>query len=197
MGEWLLVGLGNPGEKYRATRHNVGFRAVEAWAAAEAVAWREEKRWEAEVATVTHRGGKIVLIKPQTYMNASGRAVGKAMRYLKLPLDRVVAIADEVQFATGTWKLSIGGGDGGHNGIADIRQHVGSEFARLRLGVGPKTEPRMTLTDFVLGRFTAAEEETVVAALPKVVEALKVIVDKGPALAMNQINQRAKTPTHA
>lgn len=131
----LIAGLGNPGDKYVRHRHNAGFMAVDAIAEEHGFGpWR--KRFHGLVATGNIAGRKSLLLKPMTYMNESGRAVGEAMRYLKLPQDALLVIHDELDLAPGKIRVKTGGGDAGHNGLRSITATLGPEYRRLRIGIG-------------------------------------------------------------
>ena len=146
----LIAGLGNPGEKYARHRHNAGFMAVDAIAAEHGIGpWRS--RFQGLIAEGVIAGRKTLLLKPMTYMNESGRAVGEAMRYLKLPLDALVVIHDELDLAPGKIRVKAGGGDAGHNGLRSITATLGPDYRRLRIGIGhPGKEAVLswTLHDF-------------------------------------------------
>jgi len=151
----LFVGLGNPGGKYEKHRHNVGFMAVD-----EIVRRHnflpEKKRWQ----SLTHEGrlggGKVIAVKPQTFMNESGRAVGEAMRFFKLTPADVIVFYDELDLAFGKVKVKLGGGAAGHNGIRSIASHIGPDFARVRIGIGHPGD-KARVTGHVLGDFSKAE----------------------------------------
>jgi PTH1 family peptidyl-tRNA hydrolase len=131
----LIAGLGNPGEKYARHRHNVGFMAVDAIAEEHRIApWRT--RFQGLLAEGVLAGRKTLLLKPQTYMNESGRSVGEAVRYLKIPLEAVVVIHDELDLASGKIRVKAGGGDAGHNGLRSITATLGPDYRRLRIGIG-------------------------------------------------------------
>src|SRR5919198_2325228 len=131
----LLVGLGNPGAKYARNRHNVGFMAVDRIADRHGFApWR--RRFQGEVAESTLAGERVLLLKPGTYMNESGRAVGEATRFLKIPDSDVVVFYDEIDLAPGKLKVKTGGGNAGHNGLRSLSAHIGNDYIRVRIGVG-------------------------------------------------------------
>lgn len=187
----VVAGLGNPGPVYRDTRHNVGFSVVEAMALRHRLSWVADRGCEAEVATSA--GRSWVLMKPQTYMNASGRSVAAMTRRLGLGVDSVVVCHDEYTLAVGTVKLSLQGGDGGHKGVASLLEHLGQGFARFRIGIWGEKPPEVPLTDFVLGILTEEEKTRIAASMESWLDALDLILARGPALAMNQINQRKKS----
>jgi PTH1 family peptidyl-tRNA hydrolase len=146
----LIAGLGNPGEKYARHRHNAGFMAADAIAGEHRIGpWRA--RFQGLVAECVIAGRKTILLKPQTYMNESGRAVGEAVRFLKLPLEAVVVVHDELDLAPGKIRVKAGGGDAGHNGLRSITAAIGPEYRRLRIGIGHPGKDavlRWTLHDF-------------------------------------------------
>ncbi|WP_119269812.1 aminoacyl-tRNA hydrolase [Taklimakanibacter deserti] len=152
----LLVGLGNPGSKYAANRHNIGFMAVDEIVRRHGfAAWR--KRFQAETAEGTLGGERVLALKPQTYMNESGRAVGEAMRFYDLAPDDVVVLHDEIDLPPAKVRLKTGGGSAGNNGIRSIDAHIGNDYHRVRLGVG-KLEVKGTAHMHVLGDFSKADK---------------------------------------
>ena len=182
----MVVGLGNPGPEYAETRHNVGFAVLDRLAHTMGLAFKRERKWEAEV-TKTEDG--LLLIKPQTYMNLSGRAVAKAARFFKLPAREILIVVDDVALPLGRLRLRQSGGDGGHNGLRSLIQELGTrEFPRLRLGIGDVPGARMT--GHVLGRFRPEEREAVEKALATAVEAVQVAVSQGVSKAANTFNVR-------
>ena len=153
----LLVGLGNPGEKYAGHRHNIGFMAVDAIARAHGFApWRSRFQGLASEGSIA--GVKTLLLKPQTFMNESGRSVGEALRFYKLPLDALVVLYDELDLAPGKLRVKQGGGAAGHNGIRSITAHSGEAFWRVRLGIGHPGH-KAKVTGHVLGDFTKADAD--------------------------------------
>lgn len=188
----ILVGLGNPGSEYAATRHNIGFRVLDAFAARHgASAWTKERKLKGEFATLASASlGKLILVKPQTYMNESGVCVQKACSYYKIPPEQVVIAYDEINLPLGEVKLSVSGGPGGHNGVADILSRLAPRFARLRCGIGQKPIKEMSLADYVLGTFTPDEETLVVASMDRYLESLERLLRDGPEKAMNHINRK-------
>ncbi len=189
----VIVGLGNPGRQYDRTRHNIGFAAVDALAARAGVSWRETGRFCAQTASVVIAGSPVLLAKPQTFMNESGRAVGALCRYHRWAASDVCVVYDEYQIPVGGAKLSIGGSHGGHNGIRDLIAVMDPEFVRYRIGIGPSEKPSASLQDFVLGRFTHAEQEALEAAWPSLLAGLDLLVREGPVQAMNTLNRRNTT----
>lgn len=162
---FLLVGLGNPGSEYALTRHNIGFMAVDALADAE----RFTSKFHGEIAARSIEGEKVLLLKPQTFMNLSGKSVQAAMAFYKIPLEKVIVFHDELDLPLGKIRIKLGGGANGHNGLKDIDQMVGANYWRIRLGIG---HPGMKeqVHGHVLGRFGADE----MAEVEKVLKALSV-----------------------
>lgn len=152
----LFVGLGNPGSQYAGNRHNVGFMAVDAIAETHRFGpWK--KKFQALAADGEIDGERILLLKPQTYMNESGRAVGEASRFLKIGLADIVVFYDEIDLAPGKLKAKTGGGNAGHNGLRSITQHCGNDYSRVRIGVGHPGE-KHRVADYVLSDFAKAEK---------------------------------------
>lgn len=190
----LLAGLGNPGAKYAATRHNLGFMVVDALAAAEGLSWKHEARFEADVARWNVRPGETRwLIKPQTFMNESGRALRKLLDFHKLPAASLAVAYDEMNIELGRVKLSVDGSAGGHNGIASLLEHVGNGFLRYRLGIGSSGRPvGMDIADYVLGKFSLSEQTIIDQNLKTFVEGARLLFTSSPAEAMNRLNRRTR-----
>jgi PTH1 family peptidyl-tRNA hydrolase len=187
----LIAGLGNPGREYAGTRHNLGFVLVEALAAAEGLKWKKESRFESETARWDVRPGVTrLLVKPQTFMNESGRALRALLDFHKVAPDACIVAYDEINVAVGQVKVSVTGSAGGHNGIASLLEHVGDGFVRYRLGVGGSRPAGMDLKDYVLGKFTLSESSIIDQKLNTFVEGLRLLLDSGPARAMNVLNRR-------
>lgn len=188
----LLAGLGNPGAKYAATRHNLGFRVVDALAEAEGLSWKHEARFEAEIARWNVRPGETRwLIKPQTFMNESGRALRKLLDFHKLPAESLAVAYDEMNIEIGRVKLSVDDSAGGHNGIASLLEHVGNGFLRYRLGIGSSERPAgMDIADYVLGKFSLSEQTIIDQNLKTFVEGARLLFTSSPAEAMNRLNRR-------
>lgn len=189
----VLAGLGNPGDRYRDTRHNVGFAVLDRLATAASLAWSAAPRFEARTATGMIGAGRVLLVKPSTFVNASGRAVGAILRYRGIEASRLCVIHDDINLAPFRTKLSFGGGAGGHNGLADLIAQVGAGFFRYRIGIGTKPHAEMDLADFVLQRFSLAEKEELDRRMPDLLREIGLLLEKGGDLAMNEINQRPST----
>ena len=156
----LIVGLGNPGGEYKNTRHNVGFMAVDYLAGNDAN-WKNEKN--ALVFRTDINGHKVIFVKPQTYMNNSGVAVGALMTFYKVPLENIIVIHDDMDIDVGTFREKIGGGSAGHNGIKSIDAHIGRDYRRIRIGVGHPRDFGLPIdpSDWVLGKFTPEQLNTI------------------------------------
>ena len=186
--EWLVVGLGNPGDKYENTRHNVGFLTVDELAERARVPVQKLK-YRALTNTVELGGAKVLLMKPVTYMNLSGEAVGEAARFYKIPADHVLVISDDVSLPIGKLRIRKGGSAGGHNGLKNIIQHLGTDqFPRVKVGVGEKPHPDYDMADWVLSKFVGEDLKTITAAIEKAGKAVECLIAEGPDKAMNKFN---------
>ncbi len=191
----LVAGLGNPGRDYEHTRHNLGWVVLDALARKHGLAWKPAPPFEAEVARWDLGAGRTRwLIKPLTYMNESGRSVQALARYYKVEPPGIVAVYDDLTIDLGLLKVSTTGSAGGHNGVASLLAHVGTGFVRFRLGIGPKHPAQIDLADFVLGRFTAAEQTLVTQKIDPYVQGLDLLLSRGVEPAMNQLNRRDRDP---
>jgi peptidyl-tRNA hydrolase, PTH1 family len=190
----LLAGLGNPGAKYAGTRHNLGFEVVDALAVAEKLSWKHEPRFDAEIARWNVRPGETRwLVKPQTFMNESGRALRRLLDFHKLPVESLAVAYDEINIDIGRVKLTVSGSAGGHNGIASLLEHVGDGFLRYRLGIGGSERPSgMDLADYVLGKFSPSEKTIIEQNLPFFAEGARLLFTSSPAEAMNRLNRRIR-----
>lgn len=189
----VIAGLGNPGAKYRNTRHNIGFSVVDKLASQLGGVWKHEAKFEAETAIVTYDDRKLMLVKPQTFMNASGRALGAILRYRKLAPSSLLVVYDDITLDIGRPKLSHNGSGGGHNGIADLLEQVGAGFLRYRIGIGAKPRKEMDLADYVLSQFTQGDQTLLADLMPTYIEHIRLVIDNGSEPAMNFINQRTAT----
>jgi PTH1 family peptidyl-tRNA hydrolase len=185
----LLVGLGNPGSKYEKTRHNIGFMALDAVARQQNLsAWRG--RFQSACAEGLIGTEKVLAIKPQTYMNNSGQAVGEAMRFFKLPAEQVVVLYDDLDLAPGKVKARRGGGHAGHNGIKSMIQHCGPDFWRVRLGIGHPGD-KAQVTNWVLSEFAKAEWGNVEDVCRAVGDEIPRLVQGDPEGFMSRVAQQA------
>ncbi|MFM7180137.1 MAG: aminoacyl-tRNA hydrolase [Verrucomicrobiales bacterium] len=182
----LVAGLGNPGDRYRGTRHNIGFMALDALAEREKLTWRLEKKWKAMVAKSPD--GTLVLAKPQTFMNLSGESIGPLARYLKVPSSQILAVVDDMELPWGKLRLRAAGSAGGHNGLKSLIQHLGGqEFPRLRLGVG-RPEGIRDASDHVLGKFSPDEQAELAKILDRATLCILAVHRQGVEVAMNTFN---------
>ncbi len=187
----LLLGLGNPGREYADTRHNLGWRLLDALAAREGLSWKSQPAFQAETTRWDHLSGRpILLAKPQAFMNESGHAARLLTSYFKVPNAAVAVVYDDLTLDLGLVKVSLRGSPGGHNGVADVIAKLGEGFSRFRLGIGPKQPPEMDLKDFVLGKFTFEQRRQVEDLLPQFLSGLDLLLTSGPDRAMNLLNRR-------
>ncbi len=185
--QFLLVGLGNPGREYRETRHNAGFMVIDRLAEQTGIGLSRVQS-KALIGQGKSGDARIILVKPQTYMNLSGQSVASLLRFYKLPLSQLLVIHDDIDLPFGTIRMRPGGGSGGQKGLASIIQQLGTqEFPRLRVGIG-RPAGRMDAADYVLQTFSAAERELLPAVLKTAVEASLAFVKDGLSQAMNQFN---------
>ena len=185
---WLLVCLGNPGKQYENTRHNIGFMTADAL----------EKRYGVKINKLRYRAlsgeikigdQRVLVIKPQTYMNLSGEAVKLAGGFYKIPPDHVLVISDDVSLPLGKLRIRAGGSAGGHNGLKNIIAHLGTDqFPRIKVGVGAPAHPDHEMVDWVIGSFTPQERKTVDEAIAKVLDAVECLIEKGVSEAQNRYN---------
>ena len=186
---WLIVGLGNPGEKYENTRHNVGFQVVDELAERQRAPIQKLK-FKALTNLLTISGEKVLVMKPVTYMNLSGEAVRPAADFYKIPPERILVISDDTALDLGKLRIRTKGSAGGHNGLKNIIQHLGTDqFPRVRVGVGQKPHPDYDLADWVLGRFTEEEAKAVEGRRPDIEAAARLIMAGKLAEAQNRYNR--------
>ena len=185
---WLIVGLGNPGKEYAHTRHNAGFRALDVLA--DKLGSKVDKlKYQGLYCQTNYSGKKVFLLKPQTYMNLSGRSVLQLSSYFNIPPQRIIVLFDDISLPPGRLRIRGDGSAGGHNGIKSIIAELGSqEFPRVKIGVGGKAHPDQDLADHVLSGFSAKEEKDLKSALDRAADAALIIIDKGVAEAANRYN---------
>ncbi len=184
----LIVGLGNPGRQYEKTRHNAGFLFLDAVAQQMGCTWTHESRFQGLFAEGSVANGKIMLLKPDTFMNRSGQSVGKIARYYKLLPEEILVVHDELDFNPGVVKLKKDGGHAGHNGLRDIIAHLGSnEFYRLRIGIGRPAAGKV-VADFVLSAPSKNEWELLVSAFDQSKGFINEMVAGDMAAVMNKLN---------
>ena len=185
---WLIVFLGNPGPKYECTRHNAGFMTADAMAKKLGVSINK-LRFKALTASAEINGEKVLLMKPQTFMNLSGEAVGEAARFYKVPPEHVIVVSDEVSLPLGKLRVRPKGSAGGHNGLKSIIAHLGSDaFPRIRLGVGAPPHPDYDMADWGLSVFRNQDLEDMLSASDRAAEAVITYITDGPERTMNKFN---------
>ena len=167
----LIIGLGNPGAKYDKTRHNIGFMVLDALAEQADVSFSDKSKLHAQEAKFELDEHTIRLIKPQTFMNESGRSLAAVLAFYRVSVFDCLVISDDIDLDFGVLRSRLGGGHGGHNGLRSLIQHSGEDFARLRLGVGNDTREHIDASDFVLQQFSKAEQ----ADLPKIITAAQTM----------------------
>lgn len=185
---WLIVGLGNPGKAYDRTRHNAGFRAIDILA--ETLGCNIDKgKFQGLYGQTSYKGKKLLLLKPQTFMNLSGRSVLQLSAYFQIPPQRIIVLFDDISLEPGRLRIRGDGSAGGHNGIKSIIGELGSQdFPRVKIGVGAKPHPEQDLADWVLSTFSSGEEKALQASLPKAAEAALCIVEHSIQEAANRFN---------
>ena len=185
---WLIVGLGNPGKEYERTRHNAGFRALDVLA--DKLGCKIDKgKFQGIYGQANYGGKKLMLLKPLTYMNLSGRSVLQLSAYFNIPPQRIIVMFDDISLEPGRLRVRADGSAGGHNGIKSIIQEVGSQtFPRVKIGVGAKPNPDFDLADWVLSTFSASEEKALQPALEWAAEAALAILEHGVPEAANRYN---------
>jgi aminoacyl-tRNA hydrolase len=185
---WLIVGLGNPGKEYERSRHNCGFRALDRLAQALNVKV-DKLKFQGLYTQTTYNGIKLYLLKPQTYMNLSGKSVVQLSAFFKIPPQRIIVLFDDISLAPGRLRVRAEGSAGGHNGIKSIIQELGSQdFPRVKIGVGAKPNPDYDLADWVLGSFSALDEKAMAVSLENAGQAALAVIDKGVPEAANRFN---------
>ena len=186
--EWLIVGLGNPGQKYENTRHNMGFLAVDLLAEQVGVQLNKVK-FKAAYNLLDFAGTRCLVMKPQTYMNLSGEAVREAAQFYKIPADHVLVIYDDVSLPVGKLRVRPNGSAGGHNGIKNIIAHLGTqEFPRVKVGVGAPEGADKDMADFVLGTPSQADRKALKESIERAIGAAECVIRSGCQTAMNKFN---------
>lgn len=185
---WLIVGLGNPGLQYEKTRHNVGFMAADLFADKEGFSFNKNKM-DAVLGETKIGKSKVLIAKPQTYMNCSGKAVSKIASFYKIPTDKIIIMHDDISLDVGKIRMRRKGSDGGQRGMRDIIELMGTDnIMRIKIGVGQKPHPDYDLKDWVLGKFPSIQQSDLQKALENSVLALKEIMTRGIDSAMNKYN---------
>jgi peptidyl-tRNA hydrolase, PTH1 family len=194
MGEetFIIAGLGNPGQRYSGTRHNIGFMVVDELAGKWNCALNLEK-WESFTARISLFGQKVCLVKPMTYMNVSGRAIARFVDFYKVPSHRLLVVHDDLDMKLGRIKLIAGGGHGGHNGVRSLIQHLGDkEFFRLKIGIGrpgqDSVHPDIPVEDYVLTQFSDEEQGIVAGRMAPLIQGVEYFLQDNISKAMNLLN---------
>lgn len=187
----LIVGLGNPGERYVRTRHNAGAWFVDELARRHGGVFRLERSQQAELARIQIAGAELWLLKPTTFMNDSGAPIASVCHFYKLPADTLLVAHDELDLSVGVVRLKQGGGHGGHNGLRDAIAAVGADFWRLRVGIGHPGHKDL-VHDYVLQRASSSEESAIHAAIAAAADVLPLLVEQGAEKAMNRLHTRAE-----
>ncbi len=185
---WLIVGLGNPGKEYASTKHNCGFLAIDL-IAKELGCKIDKGKFQGLYGQTTYQGKKLYLLKPQTYMNLSGRSVLQMSAYYNIPPERILVLFDDISLEPGRLRIRSDGSAGGHNGIKSIIAELGSQnFPRVKIGVGAKPHKDSDLADWVLSGFTASEEKAMAVSLKNAADSALCIVERGVYEAANRFN---------
>ena len=193
MDTFLVVGLGNIGAEYANTRHNMGFMVLDAWAKASNIVFRSDRY--GSIAETSFKGRRFILLKPSTYMNLSGKAVRYWMNALKLPLENLIVISDDLNIPFGTLRMRKNGSAGGHNGLTNITEMLGSQdYARIRVGIGNDFS-RGGQIDFVLGELSEEQHKEMPGICERVIDGIKAFATVGPDRAMNTVNTKPKPET--
>ena len=189
MDKYLIVGLGNPGYEYENTRHNTGFMVLDKMAESAGVSF-EDKRY-GYVAETSIKGRKVFLLKPTTYMNLSGNAVRSWLQKENIDQKRLLVVVDDLSIPLGDYRLKGNGSNGGHNGLGNIQQLIGQQYARLRMGIGNDFQ-RGQQVDWVLGKYTDEDMRTLQPSIDEAVEIIRSFVLAGLDITMNQFNKLGK-----
>lgn len=191
----VVVGLGNPGPRYRGTRHNVGYEVLD-YLAKGHVAGGFRGRFQAQIAELKEGGQQLLLVKPETFMNLSGRCVREVVDFYKVPLSELLVVCDDIHLPLGRLRVRTKGSHGGHNGLRNIQEQLGTnEYARLRIGVdAPRLAHEDATVDHVLGRFQAGEKPAIAEAIQQAALGVLLWVQEGIDVCMNRVNAGAERP---
>ena len=185
---YIIAGLGNPTQQYDHTRHNIGFDTI-TYLADRYHITMNTKKFQAICGTGVIEGQKVLLLKPQTYMNLSGEAVGAAARFYKIPPEHILVVSDDIDLPVGKLRLRAFGSAGGHNGLKNIIQHLGSDrFPRIKVGVGSPKQAGYEVVDWVIGMPVGEEQKTLLDALDRAAQAIPAVITQGMDKAMNRFN---------
>ncbi len=188
---WMIAGLGNPGKKYENTRHNIGFDALDHAAARWGIEVKRAK-FDALYGLGELGGEKVLLLKPQTFMNLSGQSLMKAGAFYGIPPERTLVLFDDISLVPGALRIRLSGSAGGHNGLKSIITFLGEDFPRVKIGVGERPRPEYDLADWVLSRFTTAERKAVTARFDDIAAACELLVQGKEKEAMERFNGKWK-----
>ena len=187
----VLAGLGNPGEEYAGTRHNLGWIVLDALATRAGLSWTRDRNASAMLARWELPSRQtVLLVKPLTYVNESGSSLRRVCDYFRHPPTKLAVVYDDLTMPVGRLKLSASGSAGGHNGVQSLIDHLGAGFVRFRIGIGPRTPPQIDLKDFVLGRFPPADQQIIDQQISNYINGLELLATRGLEPAMNQLNRR-------
>jgi PTH1 family peptidyl-tRNA hydrolase len=189
-----IIGLGNPGSKYQRTRHNLGFWLVDELAQREKVILKKNKQYHAEVGQLRRNECMVVLVKPMTYMNDSGKFLPQLLSHFDCSVDHTIVVHDEIAFPLGALKVSRNKSAGGHNGVKSVISSIGSGFARFRVGIGTKPDSEVNLADFVLSKLNSEAWALLQARTNYLCQSRSNLLDDGVDIAMNLINQINRSP---
>jgi len=184
----LIIGLGNPGNKYSRTRHNAGFWFVDELASRKGASFKAESKFSGEVCKLDINGQALWLLKPTTFMNRSGLAAQKLSSFYKIPVDEVLVVHDELDLSPGTVRLKSGGGHGGHNGLRDLHAQIGKDYWRLRIGIGHPGD-RNKVVDYVLSNATKSDEIEIMSSIDRAIDHIDDIISGNSQKAMNQLHR--------
>ena len=194
----VIAGLGNPGAAYANTPHSIGFEVVDAVAAALGVSWKASSSFKGELATGLMRGVKVLLVKPQTYMNLSGDCVAPVLKYHNATINDLVVVSDDIDLPVGKMRIRKGGSAGGHNGLKSVIERTGStDFIRLRVGVGRDARNRANVVGHVLGKFSPDDRKVMDEVVAEAVKAIGAIERESTEIAMNRYNGWTATSASA
>ena len=188
-----IIGLGNPGAQYVNSRHNLGFWLLDKFAESQKINFTEKSKFSADICKISYQGKSFILVKPITFMNESGKFLKSLLSSNNCELEQSILIHDELTLPVGRMKISLGQGDGGHNGVKSVFSGIGRNLKRLRLGIGPKQNPEMSLANHVLSNFSSDEQATLEHQSVLFLDALKSLMTEGVEKAMNLYNQSLST----
>jgi PTH1 family peptidyl-tRNA hydrolase len=188
--EWVVAGLGNPGDEYARARHNAGFMTIDRIAKAHGVELSRRK-FKGRIAEITLAGKSALLVKPQTFYNLSGECIADLLGYFKIPAEHLIVVHDELDIEAGRLRIKQGGGDAGNRGVRSISEALGAtEFIRVRIGIGRPAEPDEDNKDYLLRPMSATERHELASNLERAASAVEAIAESGLERAMNRYNQR-------